>query len=99
MKQSLMVLSLLSYAVVLSAQTIVPSLDQEGRKGDIARMAKEKALAKFNGADTNKDGKLSRDEVAGSFPYMLENFDKLDKDKDGFLSWEEYVGHNRWPLK
>lgn len=80
-----------------SAQTIVPNLDQEGRKGDMARMAKEKAAQKFDAMDTDKDGKLSRDEVAkGGASYMAENFEKFDKNKDGFLSWEEYVGHNRW---
>ncbi len=32
--------------------------------------------------DTNKDGKLSKDEAKGR---MAENFDLLDKNKDGFL--------------
>lgn len=84
-------------ASALADTTIVPKLDQEGRKGDMARMAKEKAAAKFDAADTNKDGKLSREELAESAPYMAENFERYDKDKDGSLTWEEYVGHNRWP--
>ncbi len=82
---------------VAETTTMVPTLDQEGRRGDVARLAKAKAMAKFDSADSNKDGKLSRDEVTQAFPYMAQNFDKLDLDKDGFLSWEEYVGHNRWP--
>lgn len=84
-------------AQTATAQTIIPKLDQEGRKGDVARIAKEKAEAKFNAADLDKDGKLSREEVAKSFPFIAENFDKYDKDRDGSLSWDEYVGHNRWP--
>lgn len=78
------------------AQTIVPKLDQQGRKGDVAREAKEKAEARFKAADTNGDDKLSREEVADR-AYLAERFDELDKNKDGFLNWEEYVGHNRWP--
>jgi hypothetical protein len=91
-------------AVVLAAaaqpafsQTMIPKLDQEGRKGDMARLAKEQAVIRFNAADTDKDGKLSRDEAQKAAPYLHENFDKRDLDKDGFLNWEEYVGHNRWP--
>lgn len=88
---------LLVTASSIAETTMVPTLDQSGRRGDIARLAKEKAMAKFDGADENKDGKLSKEEVTKSFPYMAQNFDKLDADKDGSLSWEEYVGHNRWP--
>lgn len=77
--------------------TVVPKLDLEGRRGDIARLANEKALEKFNAADANGDGKLSREEVEKNFPYLAEKFTEHDKDGDGFLSWEEYLGHNRWP--
>lgn len=81
----------------LAAQTIVPKTDDPGHKGEVARMAQEKARAKFASIDENKDEKLSREEVAKHFRYLSENFDRHDADKDGFLNWEEYVGHNRWP--
>jgi hypothetical protein len=89
-------LCLAALASAATGQTIVPKLDQQGRKGDVAREAKEKAEARFKEIDANGDDKLSREEVA-SLGYLSENFDRLDKSKDGFLSWEEYVGHNRWP--
>lgn len=79
-----------------TVETVVPALDQGGRKGDIARLAKEKAQARYDAADADKDGKLSRDEVTRDLSYMAQNFDKLDLDRDGFLNWEEYVGHKRW---
>jgi hypothetical protein len=79
------------------AQTMVPKLDVEGRRGDVARMAKQRALEKFDAADTDKDGKLSRQEVEEKFSYLAEKFNVLDKNGDGYLSWEEYVGHDRWP--
>jgi Ca2+-binding EF-hand superfamily protein len=88
--------SLLFIAGSALSQTMVPKLDQDGRKGEMARLAKDKAVEKFNAADTDKDGKLSREEVEKAAPYMGENFEKYDKDTDGSLSWEEYVGHNRW---
>lgn len=88
---------LLLCAGVGTAQTIVPKLDEAGRRGEVARNAKNKAAAQFDAADLDKDGKLSREEVAKHSRYMADNFDKLDADKDGLLSWEEFVGHNRWP--
>lgn len=81
----------------MAQKTIVPKLDQEGRKGEMARLAKEKAVEKFDAADTDKDGKLSRAELEAAAPFMAENFQRYDKDTDGSLSWEEYVGHDRWP--
>lgn len=79
-----------------SAQTMVPKLDQEGRKGDVARLARQKALDRFNAADKDKDGRLSQSEVALDSPYLADKFAERDLDRDGFLSWQEYVGHNRW---
>ena len=73
----------LSLAISASAtqaqHTVVPKLDVDGRQGDVARFAKQRALEKFNAADTNSDGKLSREEVEKSFPYLAEKFDKHDK--------------------
>ena len=46
--------------------------------------------AAFKRADTNADGKLSKEE-AGMFPSIAARFDELDKDKDGFLSLEEFA--------
>jgi Ca2+-binding EF-hand superfamily protein len=40
-------------------------------------------LARF---DTNKDGKISKDEAKGK---LAENFDRFDANKDGFLDKEE----------
>ncbi|WP_295007578.1 hypothetical protein [uncultured Dechloromonas sp.] len=79
-----------------TAQTMVPKLDQEGRKGDVARLARQKAVERFTAADADKDGRLSQQEAAKDSPYLAEKFSERDTNHDGFLSWEEYVGHNRW---
>lgn len=79
------------------AQTLVPRLDQEGRRGEVARQAKQRAMEKFDAADENKDGKLSRTELEKHAPYLAEKLSERDKDGDSFLNWEEYVGHDRWP--
>lgn len=46
--------------------------------------------ARWEKADANRDGKLSRAEAAlGHTPALSENFDKIDGNKDGFLTREE----------
>jgi hypothetical protein len=87
----------LTFSQLAHAQTMVPKLDGEGRKADVARIAKQRALEKFDAADLDKDGKLSKEEVGKALPYLAETFTQHDKNNDGFLSWEEYVGHDRWP--
>jgi Ca2+-binding EF-hand superfamily protein len=84
------------FASAATAQTMIPKLDQEGRKGDVARQARQKALDRFNAADKDKDGRLSPQEVEQDSAYLAEKFSERDTNHDGFLSWEEYVGHNRW---
>jgi Ca2+-binding EF-hand superfamily protein len=48
------------------------------------------AEAAFQAADTNKDGKLSKEE-ASQLPAIAARFEELDRNKDGFLSLEEFM--------
>lgn len=92
----LVVLASVTVVALAQAQTIVPKLDQEGRRGDIARMVHDRAAKQFEQADLDKDGKLGRDEVATVSPFKAGAFEQYDKDHDGFLNWQEFVGHDRW---
>ncbi|MBN8638098.1 MAG: hypothetical protein J0M07_22465 [Anaerolineae bacterium] len=85
-----------AYWSAANAQTMVPKLDQEGRKGDVARLAKQKAQERFLAIDKDKDGRISKAEAEANSPYLAEHFPERDLNRDGFLSWEEFVGHNRW---
>lgn len=97
-KKNILVLNLaLFFATIAHAQTMVPKLDTDGRRGDVAREAKQRAMERFDAMDADKDGKLSQEEVKTQSNYLAQNFPDRDKNGDGFLSWEEYVGHDRWP--
>ena len=63
--------------------------DEPGPKGDIARKMKENSATKFDTADTNRDARLSKEEVAKVSGFYTNNFGKHDKDKDGFPIWEK----------
>lgn len=77
-------------------KSAVPDLEAEGHRGDMARAAQTKAIERFDKADADKDGSISREEASAALPFIAENFEKYDKNKDGKLSWEEYLGHNKW---
>ena len=77
-------------------KSAVPELDAEGHKGDLARAAQKKANERFDKADADKDGVVSKDEAVAAMPYIAENFAKYDKNEDGKLSWEEFIGHDKW---
>ena len=67
----------LALPAVVSAQTAAPGQNTA-------------AEAAFKRADSNADGKLSKDESA-RLPSIAAKFDELDKDKDGFLSMAEFM--------
>ena len=53
------------------------------------RAASRSADAAFNRADTNRDGRLNREE-AEHFPVLSQRFDLIDTNRDSFLSREEF---------
>jgi hypothetical protein len=70
-----------------------PGLSQAQSPGPSAQQpsAADKAAADgFKRADSNQDGKLSREEAA-HLPAIAAKFDALDKDKDGSLSLDEFM--------
>lgn len=77
-------------------ESVIPKLDQEGRKGEVARMAQQKASEHFDAGDEDKDGFISKDEAGRHFSYIAGNFERYDKNRDGKLSWEEFIGHKKW---
>ena len=59
-------------------------------RAELSAVDREAIEAAFARADTNGDGKLSREE-AQRFPEIAARFDELDRDGDGFLSFAEFA--------
>lgn len=53
------------------------------------RAGSRSADAAFNRADTNRDGRLDREE-AEHFPALSQRFDLIDTNRDSFISREEF---------
>ncbi|MBU0748910.1 MAG: EF-hand domain-containing protein [Gammaproteobacteria bacterium] len=60
---------------------------------DSARQEKMRAdlQKRFTAADTNADGRLSRDEAKGGMPRVYRNFDAIDAEKTGVITLEQIV--------
>ena len=53
------------------------------------RVGSRSADAAFDRADTNRDGRLNREE-AEHFPVLSQRFDLIDTNRDSFISREEF---------
>lgn len=77
--------------VLLTSAFILPAARAEGQAAAAEAAPTQgeiKAQREFKLLDFNKDGKLSRSEVA-LFPRLAAAFDEADTDKDGFVSYDE----------
>ena len=79
-------------AVLLTACATAVPAEAMRQGGAAAPTAVERTAleAAFTRADTNGDGRLSREEAA-HFPEIAARFDELDKNHDGFLSFDEFA--------
>jgi len=44
--------------------------------------------------DTDKDGRISRDEFLAAHPHASDRFDKIDTNQDGYIDEAEYAAHH-----
>jgi len=68
-------------ACVLSSLPMSASADNASRNQEIAE--------RFAKCDTNRDGKLTRDEAKGCMPRIYSHFDYIDSSKKGYLTVAE----------
>jgi hypothetical protein len=83
--------AMLCLATLLPALAAAPALAQSS--GDSAAPSKggggQLIRQRFEKADTNGDGKLSKAEAKAGMPMVYRNFDAIDTNQDGFITPEE----------
>ena len=86
----LVVLALASfYASTAWSQTVVLPLKDGTKFSTVSKYAVKDIQRVFSFMDANRDGKISREEVAG-FQNVAKHFDEADLDKDDLLSYKEF---------
>lgn len=76
------------YAIVLSALCFCNASTSHAQTSNRAEKMMDKAREKFDSADTDHDGFLTRDE-AKKMPRVAEHFDAIDADHNGKVSMQE----------
>lgn len=69
-------------------------VQRPGGNGEFAarrQAIRERARARYNEADGNGDGQLSREEMARLRPAMAKHFDRIDANGDGLASEQEII--------
>ncbi|KFN51395.1 EF-hand domain-containing protein [Arenimonas composti] len=96
MIKRLLCLSLAAASGLAFAGT-APATDAErdARRGEW----RERAEARFNAADADKDGLIDRAEAAAFGERFVARFDRLDRDKDGKLSQDELRSGHRMGMR
>jgi len=76
-----------------------PSRDRSDRPGEELEALKEQARRDFLDADRDGDGYLTRAEVAGRFPLIEREFERVDADRDGRISPQEFFRLRRFQAR
>jgi hypothetical protein len=79
-------------ALAAAAASSVFAQAAEGGRGQ--GMAAE-LQKRFTAADTNHDGRLTKEEAKAGMPFVYKNFDEIDSAKTGSLSMHDIAGFVR----
>jgi hypothetical protein len=83
-RQGLLALAFASLAAAATAQ-------DAGGGGHAGRAAKMQE--RFAAADTNHDGRLTREEAQAGMPFVYKHFDEIDKQKTGSVTMADIAAY------
>lgn len=68
-------------------------------KAERAQEMKEQLTERFNAADADHDGKLTRLEAQGKMPRVAKNFDAIDVQKRGYVTLGQIAAYAAQQMK
>jgi hypothetical protein len=80
-------------ALVFITSAGAVAAQEEGGKGG-GQMA-ARMQARFAAADTNHDGRLTREEAKSGMPFVYKHFDDIDKQKAGSITMADIAAYAR----
>ena len=85
---------LLALATCIAASFIVvPAFAQNPQNSARAEQLKAQMIERFQQADVNKDGRITKTEANGKMPRLHANFEKVDSDGDGYVTQQDIVSY------
>lgn len=80
---------LVAIACLVAVAAFTSTLASAQQKPANAQEAKAAFAEKFKAADTNQDGKLSREEAEAGMPEVFKNYDKIDTKKTNAITQKQ----------
>ncbi len=84
---------LLALATCLAASVSTSAFAQNPQKSARAEQLKAQMIERFQQADSNKDGRITKTEANGKMPRLHANFEKVDSDGDGYVTQQDIVSY------
>jgi Ca2+-binding EF-hand superfamily protein len=85
---------------VLSSTALLVSLNSYAQsKAERAQEMKEKLTERFNAADADHDGRLTRLEAEGKMPRVAKSFDAIDVQKRGYVTIDQIAAFATQQMK
>jgi Ca2+-binding EF-hand superfamily protein len=75
------------------AMAAIPVMAQRQPSPEQIEQLRTQMVERFAKADTNHDGRLTRDEAMGKMPRLYQRFDEVDKDGDGYVNQTDIAGY------
>jgi sterol desaturase/sphingolipid hydroxylase (fatty acid hydroxylase superfamily) len=97
-KRPIAITTLLAATVCALGLTTASEAPRAEAQDDIPARYKDELHARFKRADTNKDGKLTKEEAKGVMPRVHDNFDRIDSQKRGYVTLAEIESFARAEL-
>ena len=76
-------------AVAVAASTAATATFAQASNPDRGRQMAGELQKRFNAADANHDGRLTRDEAKNGMPFVYKHFDEIDTARSGAISMAE----------